>query len=93
MTLSAAQQIIAKRWVAWAKSNGYGASPAPPPSPSTSRPASGSSPNKPISQISCSDFPTHAAAQQWFETHGGSSSNDVAGLDGDHDGIACESLP
>src|SRR5262249_58597851 len=50
-------------------------------------------PNKPISEINCSDFSTHAAAQQCVTAHGGSSSNNVAGLDGDHDGIACESLP
>jgi hypothetical protein len=46
-----------------------------------------------VADVNCSDFPTHAAAQQWFEQHGGSASNDVAGLDGDHDGVACESLP
>jgi hypothetical protein len=40
----------------------------------------------------CSDFSTQAQAQAWFNKHGGSASNDVAGLDGDHDGIACESL-
>jgi hypothetical protein len=57
-------------------------------------PSSGSSgPDKPISEINCSDFPTHAAAQQWFEAHGGSGSNNVAGLDGNHDGVACSSLP
>jgi hypothetical protein len=41
----------------------------------------------------CSDFTTQAQAQAWFNQHGGSASNDVAGLDRDHDGIACESLP
>ncbi len=41
----------------------------------------------------CSDFSTHAEAQAWFVGHGGSASNDVAGLDADHDGVACESLP
>ena len=41
----------------------------------------------------CSDFSTQAQAQAWFVAHGGSASNDVAGLDADHDGIACESLP
>lgn len=62
--------------------------PAPPPQSSTP-----SGPNKPVSEVNCSDFSTHAAAQQWFTAHGGSASNDVAGLDGDHDGQACESLP
>ncbi len=41
----------------------------------------------------CSDFSTQAEAQAWFNGHGGSASNDVAGLDADHDGVACESLP
>jgi Excalibur calcium-binding domain len=41
----------------------------------------------------CSDFSTQAEAQAWFVGHGGSASNDVAGLDTDHDGVACESLP
>ena len=41
----------------------------------------------------CSDFSTQAEAQSWFVSHGGSASNDVAGLDADHDGVACESLP
>jgi len=37
----------------------------------------------------CADFSTHAAAQTCFETYPG----DPFGLDGDNDGIACESLP
>lgn len=41
----------------------------------------------------CSDFPTHADAQSYFTSHGGSPSNNVDGLDRDHDGIACETLP
>jgi hypothetical protein len=41
----------------------------------------------------CSDFSTQAQARAWFNKHGRSASNDVAGLDADHDGIACESLP
>lgn len=40
----------------------------------------------------CSDFSTQAEAQAWFVSHGGNASNDVAGLDADHDGVACESL-
>ena len=35
----------------------------------------------------------HAAAQRWFTAHGGSAANDVAGLDGNHDGTACQDLP
>ena len=38
----------------------------------------------------CSDFPTQAAAQHYFETHG---PGDPAGLDADGDGVACESNP
>ena len=95
MRLSTAQQIMARRWVTWARSNGYGSTPSqsPPTTSSSPKPAPAGAPNKPISEINCSDFPSHAAAQQWFEQHGGSPSNDVAGLDSDHDGIACESLP
>jgi hypothetical protein len=40
----------------------------------------------------CADFPTQAAAQHYFVDHGGPSS-DPSGLDADHDGVACESLP
>jgi micrococcal nuclease len=42
----------------------------------------------------CLDFHSHAEAQRWFESHGGSSSNNVDNLDGgDRDGQVCESLP
>src|SRR3989344_747480 len=41
----------------------------------------------------CPDFKTHAEAQTYFNSKGGSSSNNVDNLDADHDGIACESLP
>lgn len=40
----------------------------------------------------CSDFSTHAEAQSVFEYCGGID-NDIHRLDGDNDGIACESLP
>jgi hypothetical protein len=62
----------------------------PAPSPA---PASPGTPNKPVSEVNCSDFATHAAAQGWFTAHGGSAVNDVAGLDGNHDGTACQDLP
>lgn len=39
----------------------------------------------------CSDFPTHKKAQKWFKHH--HPHRDPAGLDSDHDGIACEDLP
>ena len=41
----------------------------------------------------CSDFKTHKQAQRWFKKHGGNRHNNVAGLDADHDGKACEDLP
>lgn len=41
----------------------------------------------------CSDFATQAEAQAYFESKGGSPTNNVDRLDADHDGIACESLP
>jgi len=53
----------------------------------------------PISEYSCdsniyncADFNTKSEAQSVFEACGGVS-NDVHGLDGDNDGLACESLP
>jgi len=39
--------------------------------------------------VDCSDFPTQAAAQAHLLAHPG----DPDGLDGDRDGVACESLP
>jgi hypothetical protein len=100
MRLARAQHIIATEWVTWARQNGIRNS-SPPARPSPVRvtttapgsPAPAAGPDKPISEINCSDFPTHAAAQSWFEAHGGSPSNDVAGLDANHDGQACTSLP
>jgi hypothetical protein len=40
----------------------------------------------------CSDFSNQAQAQSYYIAHGGPRS-DPEGLDADHDGIACESLP
>jgi hypothetical protein len=42
--------------------------------------------------VNCGDFNTHAEAQRWFETYY-PYYGDIAGLDGDNDGIACETLP
>jgi hypothetical protein len=95
MSLAQAQKIIARGWIAYYRRHQQPnpkASSSPAQS-STPTPAPSGGPDKPISEINCSDFPTHAAAQKWFDQHGGSASNDVAGLDGDHDGLACESLP
>lgn len=41
----------------------------------------------------CSDFTTQEESQAYFESKGGSPTNNVDRLDSDHDGIACESLP
>ena len=43
-------------------------------------------------QSNCSDFATQAAAQAWFDTYF-PFYGDVARLDADGDGVACESLP
>ncbi len=40
----------------------------------------------------CDDFKTHAQAQAAFKACGGVR-NDIHWLDGDKDGVACESLP
>jgi hypothetical protein len=99
MTLAAAQHIIATSWVSFARHHDGASAPASGAATSTpapaQAPAAGGSggPAKPVSEVNCSDFPTHAAAQRWFVEHGGSSSHDVAGLDGNHNGVACESLP
>jgi endonuclease YncB( thermonuclease family) len=39
----------------------------------------------------CADFQSQAAAQRWFLRHDPQA--DPAGLDGDHDGVACEDNP
>ena len=41
----------------------------------------------------CRDFASQAEAQAWFEAHGGSAANNVAGLDRNRNGIACEAYP
>lgn len=71
----------------------------PTPTPITSRPipTAGDSANLEGGTTgpdkNCSDFTTHAEAQDYFIASGGSAEHDVDGLDPDHDGIACESLP
>lgn len=40
----------------------------------------------------CDDFDSWREAQDFFEAEGGPE-NDPHGLDGDNDGIACESFP
>src|SRR5689334_9369342 len=51
------------------------------------------SPTATTTDKNCSDFSTQEQAQQYFDSNGGSPSNNVDGLDADHDGVACESLP
>ena len=46
-----------------------------------------------VSDVDCKDFDTHAHAQSFFNSTGGSRSNDPYGMDGDHDAKACETLP
>jgi len=43
-------------------------------------------------QYNCDDFETQPEAQTFFKNAGGPS-QDTNGLDGDNDGVACESLP
>jgi hypothetical protein len=92
LQLAQAQHIIATNWIAWARHHDAPTS-APTSTHATSPPATPTGPNKPIADVNCSDFPSHVAAQRWFRQHGGSPTNDVAGLDGNHNGLACESLP
>jgi hypothetical protein len=87
MPLMQAQHIIATDWIAWAKSHAT-STPAPA-TPQRKPPTTPGSSHKPVADVNCSDFASHAAAQQWFQAHGGSPSNNVAGLDGNHDGVAC----
>lgn len=51
-----------------------------------------SAPSDPGNSKNCSDFSTHAAAQKWFDTYY-PWYGDVADLDADNDGSACETLP
>jgi micrococcal nuclease len=62
-------------------------SPPPPPLPAGDLPYDPNGPDR-----DCSDFATHEQAQRFFIAAGGPSS-DPHRLDGDHDGIACETLP
>ena len=66
--------------------------------PSTNSGGGGGSFYKPpgwdgVSDVDCNDFDTYAHAQSFFVGTRGSTTNDPYGLDNDHDGTACESLP
>ena len=58
-------------------------------SPTTSIPSSANIPACINSECDCSDFTTQAQAQNVLDADFG----DPHGLDGDKDGVACESLP
>ena len=60
---------------------------SPPPTP-PSAPCNCTGPD-----LNCSDFATHAEAQACYEYCKSQGYGDVFRLDGDKDGIACESLP
>ena len=70
--------------------------PGKPASSTTSAPATptptGAPPSETFEDKNCSDFDTWAEAQAFYESEGGPSS-DPHRLDGDGDGIACQSLP
>lgn len=90
--LRQAQRQLAHNWVVLARRNGITpTTPAPAPAAPTP-PSSSPAPSTGIDK-NCSDFSTHQEAQDYFDQNGGSSTNDVDGLDGNGDGIACSSLP
>ena len=66
--------------------------PAPTPIPPAPTPPPASTPPNPGDTRNCSDFSTQAAAQAWFNTYF-PFYGDIAKLDGNNDGVACESLP
>ena len=64
----------------------------PTPTPASIAPAPTSEPAPDVDTHNCSDFDTQPEAQAFFESEGGPGS-DPHRLDGNGDGIACESLP
>lgn len=62
------------------------------PKPATTSGAEGAA-DAPHKDKNCSDFATQAEAQAYFVANGGGPTNNVDGLDRDHNGQACESLP
>ena len=63
------------------------------PLPTDTPPPGGSSVCNCSIDYNCSNFSTHSEAQACFSSCGGSSAYNWSGMDGDHDGQACESLP
>lgn len=66
--------------------------PADPPPPVTPPPVTPSVPANPGDTKNCSDFANYAAAKAWFDYYY-PYYGDIAKLDGNKDGIPCESLP
>lgn len=64
----------------------------PPATQPPTTPTGSSVPGNPGDVRNCSDFATQAAAHAWYDTYA-PYYGDVAHLDSDGDGIACESLP
>lgn len=66
----------------------------PPLSPSSSNTISTTNTSYVCTQntYNCTDFQTHTEAQNVYESCGGIN-NDIHGLDGNDDGVACETLP
>ena len=65
---------------------------AAPTTTTTAAPTTTTIPGNPGDTKNCGDFATQAEAQRWFDTYF-PYDGDVAKLDGDNDGVACESLP
>ncbi|WP_241977831.1 cell wall-binding repeat-containing protein [Cryobacterium sp. TMS1-13-1] len=69
---------------------------APPPAPAApappAPPAPPSIPANPGDIVNCNSFSTWSAAQAWFDTYY-PYYGDVGRLDGDNNGVACQSLP
>ena len=64
--------------------------PAPPPPPPPPPPPAPPGPS-PDLNVNCSDFPTRAAAQTWWDYWRARGYTNPGGLDGDRDGLVCES--
>ena len=58
----------------------------------TTEPATGTDPENPGNTKNCSDFATQAEAQEWFDTYF-PFYGDVALIDTNNNGVACERLP
>lgn len=70
------------------------APPAPPPpaTPPPVLPPPPGAPTNPGDSMNCSNFPNYAAAKAWFDRYN-PYYGDIARLDGNNDGVPCESLP